>query len=297
MTSVTNTFLNLLNTVLTFLPRIVNAAILLIVGYIIARLIRAGLTKALRAAKFDNVADRAGITRFLRMAGTQLDAARVLAEIVFWWIFLFFIEMALNALELVQITGYINAILGYLPNVFAAVLIVVIGALIANIVADVVRGAAGEAGLSTAPLLATVARWAIVIFAVLTALTQLNVAQNMIFILFAAFVGMVALAGGLAFGLGGVETARGLVSGWGAGKALQPGQRVRIGQQAGTIIRHDLNSTVVDTGDGQLFIPNAELAHQHVTLLDGSGDGHQVPQPAGAPGALQGASSFVPDQP
>ncbi|HLZ22812.1 MAG TPA: mechanosensitive ion channel domain-containing protein [Ktedonobacterales bacterium] len=280
MTSVTDTLLNLLNTVLAFLPRIVNAAILLIVGYIIARLVRTGLTKGLRALHFDRVADRAGITRFLQMAGTQMDAARVLAVVAFWWIFLFFVEMALNALELVQITGYVNAILGYLPNVFAAVLIVVIGALIANIVADVVRGAAGGAGLAAAPLLATAARWAILIFAVLSALTQLNVAPNMIFILFAAFVGMLAIAGGLAFGLGGVDAARGLLSGMSSGSMLQPGQRVQIGQHTGTVLRHDLNTTVVDTGAGQISIPNSELSHERITML--GTDGMQPRQPASA---------------
>ncbi|MGH2514552.1 MAG: mechanosensitive ion channel family protein [Ktedonobacterales bacterium] len=279
MTSVSNTLLNLLNTVLTFLPRIVNAAILLIVGYILARVLRAALTKGLRALHFDTVADRAGITRFLRMAGTQLDAARVLAEVVFWWIFLFFLEMAFNALGLVQITSYINAILAYLPDVFAAVLIVVIGALIANIVADVVRGAAGEAGLSSAPLLAAIARWAIVIFAVLAALTQLNVAQNMIFILFAAFVSMLALAGGLAFGLGGVDTARGLLSGIASGRMLQPGQRVQIGQYTGTVVRHDLNATVVDTETGHISIPNSELSHERITML--GADGSLPHEPAG----------------
>ena len=281
MNSVTGTFLTLLGTVLNFLPRILNAAILLVAGYIIARLVRGILTKGLRALHFDNVADRAGITRFLRLAGTRLDASRVLAEVAFWWIFLFFIEMAFNALQLTQITNYINAILGYLPDVFAAILIVVIGALIANVVADIVRGAAGEAGLAAAPVLAGLARWAIIIFAVLAALTQLNVAQNMIFILFAAAVGMLALAGGLAFGLGGVDAARGLISGYTTGNMLQPGQRVQIGQFSGTVLRHDLNSTIVDTDAGQMSIPNAELARQRITMI--GADGHQQPrQPAGA---------------
>jgi hypothetical protein len=295
MTSVTNTFLNLLNTVLTFLPRIVNAAVLLIAGYIIARIVCAALTKGLRALRFDRIADRAGITRVLHMAGTRLDAARILAEVVFWWILLVFIEMACNALELVQITGYINAILGYLPNVFAAVLIVVIGALIANIVADVVRGAAAEAGLSTAPMLASAVQWAILFFAVLSALTQLNVAQNMIFILFAALVGMLALAGGLAFGLGGVDAARGLLSGISSGRMLQPGQRVRIGQHTGTVVRHDLNTTVVDTEMGQIAIPNAELAHERITML--GADDYQPRQPAEASTNSHYESSLlVPDR-
>jgi len=273
MNSVTGTFLTLLGTVLNFLPRIVNAAILLIVGYFIARLVLGLLTKGLRALHFDNIADRAGITRFLRLAGTQLDAARVLAAVVFWWIFLFFIEMAFNALQLTQITNYINAILGYLPDVFAAILIVVVGALLANLVADIVRGAASEAGLAMAPVLASVARWAIIIFAVLAALTQLNVAQNMIFILFAAAVGMFALAGGLAFGLGSVDAARGMISGYTTGNVLQPGQRVQIGQFSGTVVRHDLSTTIVDTDAGQIAIPNAEFAHQRITML--GSDGYQ----------------------
>ena len=300
LATVTDTFLSLLQTVLTFLPRLVNAALLLLIGFGIAWVIRALLTKGLRALRFDAVADRAGITRMLRAAGTQLDAARVLASVVFWWIFLVFIELAINALGLLQISGFLNAVLDYIPNIIAAILIVVIGALIAAVVADIVRGLASEAGLASAPLLAGIARWAILIFAVLAALTQLNIAQSMIVILFGATMAMLALAGGLAFGLGSVETARGLVSGWAAGRALQPGQRVRIGQHAGTIIRHDLNSTVVDTDDGQIFIPNAELTHLRVTLLDGDGfsNGFQTPRPTGAAATFQQDSdSLVPDRP
>jgi Conserved TM helix/Mechanosensitive ion channel len=263
--------LTLLNEVLLFLPRLLTFAVILIVGYIIARVVRALLTKGLRAVHFDNIATRAGVTRALELAGTHLDAAAVLAEVVFWWIFLVFIEMAVDALGLTQITAFINAVLGYIPNVFVAILILIIGALIANVVADVVKGAAGEAGLTMAPMLAGVARWAILLFAFLAALTQLNVAQNMIFILFAALVGMMALAGGLALGLGGVDTARGLISGWAMGRNLQPGQKVQIAGQMGTVVRHDLNTTVVDTGTGQITIPNSELAHEQITLLGSDG--------------------------
>ena len=272
--------LTLLNEVLLFLPRLLTFAVILIVGYIIARVVRTLLTKGLRAVHFDAIATRAGVTRALELAGTRLDAAAVLAEVVFWWIFLVFFEMAVDALGLTQITAFINAVLGYIPNVFVAILILIVGALLANVVADIVKGAAGEAGLTMAPMLAAVARWAILLFAFLAALTQLNVAQNMIFILFAALVGMLALAGGLALGLGGVDTARGLISGWAMGRNLQPGQKVQIAGQMGTVIRHDLSTTVVDTGTGQITIPNSELAHEQITLL-GSDGRPQTPTPAG----------------
>jgi hypothetical protein len=102
----------------------------------------------------------------------------------------------------------------HIRRLFVAFLIVVVGSLIANVVAGVVRGATAEPGLTTSGLLGTLARWFILLFALLTAVTELDVAQSMIFILFASAAGMVALAGGLAFGLGGRETAAQIVNNW-----------------------------------------------------------------------------------
>jgi mechanosensitive ion channel-like protein len=275
--------LSLLSEVLLFLPRLLTFAVILLVGYIVARIVRDLLTKLLHVVHFDAIADRAGVSRALERAGTRMDAARVLALVVFWWIFLVFIEMAVNSLGLVDVTAFINSVLAYVPNVFVAILILIVGALLANVVAGAVRGAAAEAGLTTAGLLASVARWAVLVFAFLAALTQLNVAQNMIFILFAAMVGMLALAGGLALGLGGVDTARSLLSGWSMGRMLQPGQRVQIRGQAGTVVRHDLSSTVVDTPTGRVSIPNSMLSQEELTILGQGGTPTPTPprEPAG----------------
>jgi small-conductance mechanosensitive channel len=165
---------------------------------------------------------------------------------------------------------FINAILGYIPNIFAAILILIVGAWIANLVAGIVRGAASEAGLTTGGLLSNIARWGILLFAALSALAQLNVAQNMIFILFAGLVAMLAIAGGLAFGLGGVESARSLLASQTMSSMLQPGQQVQIGQQSGKVVRHDMNATVLDTGNGLVSIPNGTLAREQVTVLNSS---------------------------
>src|SRR5579871_4606518 len=169
--SVTDTLLQLLNEVLLFVPRVLSAALILLIGYLIARLVKTVLARGLRAVKFDQIVARAGIDRALQRAGTKLDAAGVLATVVFWWIFLSFIEMAVNTLGLTTITAFVNAVLGYLPNVFVAIVILIGGALLATVAAGVARGAADEAGLSSAGLLAAVARWAILLFAALAALT------------------------------------------------------------------------------------------------------------------------------
>ena len=91
---------------LLFLPRLLTFAVILIVGYIIARIVRTLLTKGLRAVHFDDIANRAGVTRALELAGTRLDAAAVLAVVVFWWIFLVFIELAVNSLGLTESNTY-----------------------------------------------------------------------------------------------------------------------------------------------------------------------------------------------
>lgn len=278
-------FISMLTEVLNFLPRLLTSLVLLLVGYGIARLIRAVATKGLRLLRFDRVADRAGVPGALRAAGIQGDAAKVVAELISWWVFLIFIEMAINALGLTPISTFLNHVLDYIPNIIAAALIIVIGAMIANVVAEMIRGAAGGAGLSTAPLLSAGARWAILIFAFLAALTQLRVATGMIMILFAGTVLMFAIAGGLAIGLGGAETARGLIAGLAMGRLLQPGQRVRIGAESGTVVRHDLNSTIVATENGQLSIPNSALTQERITMLNGAGNGHQSTPPRAKAGA------------
>lgn len=271
--TVGDTLLQLLNEVLLFVPRVVSAAIILLVGYLIARIVKALLLKGLRLLRFDDVANRAGVTRAIEMSGTSLDAAGVIAGVVFWWILLSFIQMAIAALGLTTIAAFITTVLDYIPNVLAAIAILIVGALVANVVAGIIRGAAGAAGLSTAGLLAGLGQWAILLFAGLAALTQLNVAQNMIFILFAGLVAMLALAGGLAFGLGGVDGARSLIAAQTAGSMLQPGQQVQIGRQSGTVVRHDLNSTVLDTEQGLVSIPNGQLTREEVTVLNGKNRG------------------------
>src|ERR687887_1064141 len=212
--SIGDTLLQLLNQVMLYVPKVISAVIILIIGYIIARIVRGLLTKGLRLVHFDQIADRAGITRMIQAAGLRMDAARLLATVVFWWIFLMFIVNALDALALPTITAYLNLLLGYIPRLFVAFLIVVVGALIANVVAGAVRGATAETSPTTSGLLGSLAKWFILLFALLTAVTELDIAQSMIFILFASAIGMVALAGGLAFGLGGRETAAQIVNNW-----------------------------------------------------------------------------------
>jgi len=197
-----------LDIVLVFVPLLLGFLLILLVGYIIAAALSKAVTFLLRKIGFDNLANRVGLTRLEQNMGVRLDPAGVLGKIVFWFIFLVFLVPATNALGLTAVSGILNTMIAYIPNVFVAILVLFLGTLAATFVADIVRGATASANVGNPNLFANVARYAIIGFAALIALEQLQIAPALLNILFTAIIGALAIAFGLAFGLGGQDAAR-----------------------------------------------------------------------------------------
>ncbi len=208
--SVTEALQNLLG----FLPALIGAIIILILGWIIAGILARLIEKILQTVGFERAAQSTGIAGFIEKAGSGWTASKIVAEIVKWFIRLIAIQAAASILGLAQISQVINAILLWLPNLVVAIVIIVIGALLANFVAGIVRGSAVEMGFSTPGLLAGLARYAIIGFAVVAAVNQLGIAPTVVNTLFIGLVATIVLAVGLAFGLGGQQTAAQITSSW-----------------------------------------------------------------------------------
>ncbi len=196
------------------IPAIIGALILLVIGWIIAGILGSLVTKLCRAIHIDRVADRIGVNGFLAKSGTRMTASSVLGEIVKWVIRLVFVEMAAEQLGMPQITILINQILGFIPNIIVALIILGVGAFLGQILSALVRGAMAEAKAGNADMLAKVTYGAIMAFAVIMALNELNVAPVVVNTLFIGLVAALALALGLAFGLGGRDAAAELTNGW-----------------------------------------------------------------------------------
>jgi hypothetical protein len=205
---------NALNDILLFIPRLIGALIILLVGWLIAKAVEALVSKGLRAVRFNEVADRAEIDQFLDRAGVRLDPSAVVGKLAYWFLLLIFVGAAFNAFGLTQVNTIINQIVAYLPNVVVALVVLLVGALLAQFAANLVRGASGTARLGDPGLLAGLARTAVLVFAVLIALNQLQIGAAIVNTLFMAFVGMLALAGALAFGLGGRDVAGRMLENW-----------------------------------------------------------------------------------
>jgi len=202
-------------TFLSFIPAIIGAIIILIVGWIIAGFLGKLVTMVLNRVGFDRAAAKTGISDFMARAGwREGGASRLIGDLVKWFVRLLFLEAAAEAVHLTAITQVLNQIVLFIPNLIVALVVIMIGALIARFVGDLVRGSASEMGFTSPNLLASIARVAIMTFAVIVAVNQVGIAATLINTLFGGIVLALALALGLAFGLGGRETAARMWQGW-----------------------------------------------------------------------------------
>lgn len=199
---------NALDLVLTFIPKLLGFVVILLVGWLIASAMSKAVTFLLRKIGFDRLSERIGLSRLEQRMGVHMDAAGVLGKIVYWFLFLIFLVPAVDVLGLTSVSGILNTLIAYIPNVFVAILVLFLGTLAATFVADIVRGAAASTNIGNASLFASIARFAIIGFAALIALEQLQIAPTLLNELFGGIVAALAIATGLAFGLGGQDTAR-----------------------------------------------------------------------------------------
>jgi len=199
---------------LAAIPRIIGFLVILVIGWLIASALAAAVAALLRAVRFNDLAQRSGITGFVQNMGIRRDAAGVLADIVKWFVRLIVLVVAFDALGLPAVSAVLQQFLLWIPNLVVAVVILVITGLAANALSDLIRGATAQAGFTNPDLLATITRVAVWAFGIVIAVNQIGIAQTLVNTLFMGFVGALALAAGLAFGLGGRDTAGQIVDNW-----------------------------------------------------------------------------------
>jgi hypothetical protein len=226
-------FVSLSNALYTFLaaiPLVIGALLILIVGWIISNVLARVVREVLERAGADRLfAQHAGTVYGSRSAALQ--PSRVAAEIVRWVVRFVFLVAAANALGLPQVSLLLNEVLLWIPNLVVAALILLVAPLIARFLRNVIEVGAGQMGFSNASLLGRLAEAAVIAFAVLIAVNQLGIAADLINILFVGVVAALALAFGLAFGLGGREVAAQLTQEWYAA-SQSAAERVRAATES-----------------------------------------------------------------
>jgi hypothetical protein len=209
--AVQNSLTGALALFLAAIPKIIAFLVILGIGWVIAALVFGGVEAALRRVKFNDMAHRSGLGGFVDRAGVSTDATGFVALTAKWFIRLIALVVAFDALGLPAVSEVLRQLLLWLPNLVVALVVLVLGGLAAAALAGLVRASAQSADVSNPDLLAMVARYATWAFAIVIAVNQIGVASDLVNTLFTAIVAGLALGLGLAFGLGGRDTAAEIV--------------------------------------------------------------------------------------
>jgi len=193
-----------------FLPEFLAALIIFVLGWIVGVLLGRVAEQVIKSLRLDNALKTAGAEDLISRAGFSLDSGRFIGGLVKWFIIIAFLVASLDVLGLTQVNSFLReVVLDYLPQVFVAVFIILVAAVLADVLQHLVSGTAKAAGISSARLLGTITKWSIWIFAVLAALFQLGIAPIFMQTLFTGVVVALSIGFGLAFGLGGQDVAKG----------------------------------------------------------------------------------------
>ncbi|MBI5134491.1 MAG: hypothetical protein HZA81_03885 [Candidatus Taylorbacteria bacterium] len=191
-----------------FLPNLIAAVVIFIIGWIVGALVGKLIAHLIRAIKLDAALEQAGFGNVVKRAGVNLNSGAFVGGLVKWFVIVAFLVAAFDVLGLTQVNMFLQqVVLLYLPQVIVAVLILLVSVVIADVLSRIVASSAKAANVRSANFLGAVTKWAIWIFALLAALVQLGIAVGFIQTLFTGVVVALALAFGLAFGLGGQEAA------------------------------------------------------------------------------------------
>ncbi len=194
--------------IISFIPKLIIALIIFIAGWIIAVALGRLVSQIIKAFKVDRALQAIGAEATLLKAGFKLDSGAFIGGLVKWFFIVVFLVASVDVLGLREVNAFLrDVVLLYLPNVIVAALILVVAAFIADVVKRIVVGSAKAAEVPSATMMGGVAKWAIWVFAILAALYQLGIAGVFAQTIFTGFVAMLAIAGGLAFGLGGKDAA------------------------------------------------------------------------------------------
>ncbi|MCX6702408.1 MAG: hypothetical protein NTW60_00880 [Candidatus Wolfebacteria bacterium] len=207
-----SSLLNIWQGLLSYLPSLLGAIIVLVIGLIVAAVFRTAVDRIIKALRLDSLLRKVGLNEYFERAGIQINSGKFFGLLIYWFLIVVFVLAASDLLNLWGISLFLRDIIGYLPNIIVAVVIMLSAVILAKFLKSLVRASVLSAKLHASKFLGTLTWWSVVIFGLLAALLQLGIATTIINTLITGIIAMMALAGGLAFGLGGKEYAAHLLN-------------------------------------------------------------------------------------
>ncbi|MBD9484130.1 mechanosensitive ion channel [Pseudomonas sp. PDM14] len=251
--------------VASFIPNLFVALILVLLGFVVAKLLDTLLSKLLAKVGLDRLMAGTGLTKILARAGIQVSVSTLIGKIVYWFVLLIFLVSAAESLGLERVSATLDVLALYLPKVFGAALVLLAGVLLAQLVSGLVRGAAEGVGLDYANGLGRIAQGLVIIISISVAIGQLEVKTDLLNNVIAIVLISVGLAVALALGLGSRDIAGQILAGIYVRELYEVGQQVTIDEVVGVIEEIGTVKTILLTEDGELVsVANRALLEQRV---------------------------------
>jgi len=195
-----------------FVPALFGALVILFAGYLLAKVIEKGTQRLLRRMRFNQLLERGGVMQAVERSGSHLNPAKVIANVLFWFVMFAVLLVSANAIGLESLANVFSELVSYIPSVIAAIVIIILGIVLGGFVGGLIMASAG--GLHGGPWLARTGRGGVIVLAVFMALQELGIATDIVTTAFAILFGAVALALALSFGLGNRELAGEVTREW-----------------------------------------------------------------------------------
>ncbi|MCU0490275.1 MAG: mechanosensitive ion channel [Chloroflexaceae bacterium] len=245
--------------ILNFIPNLINGLIILLIGFLIAVVIRWILATVLGRLKLDALVERAGLTRALRSYSIKVPPTRLVAQTIFFFLLLTFLITATNLMGLGAVSRLLEQLLVFLPNIIAALILFLLGGLVAQFVGNLVAAAATASGVTGAARLGTLVQSIITLFVVVLALSQLGVDTAILVTAITIMLAAFGLAVGLGLGLGVRSVVQHILAGYYMRQRLAAGQPIALNDVQGEVGGVGSVNTVVNTAEGNVIIPNTVL--------------------------------------
>ena len=255
-------FSNLMDSIIAAVPKIVMGLLLIAAALLVAKIIEKVLRYALTKIRFDALVGKAGIDRALHRIGIRQELTIQLPRLVYFLVLLLFAKTAVDALGLVAISGAIGAFFGYLPNIIAALILLILGSTVGQFAGQTVAQSAASSGVEFAPALGRLVSGLILFVCAMMAITQLKIDTDIVRIVTSFILGGAALAFGISFGLGTRDIVRNLAAGFYARKILVVGKQLEVAGQQGVLRAITATHVILESEGRDTTISNETFIDQ-----------------------------------
>jgi small-conductance mechanosensitive channel len=255
-------FSHLMDSIIAAVPKIIMGLLLIAAALVVAKIIEKVLRYALTKIRFDALVGKAGIDRALQRIGIRQELTIQLPRLVYFLVLLLFAKTAVDALGLEAISGAIGAFFGYLPNIIAALVLLILGSTVGQFAGQTVAQSAASSGVEFAPALGKLVSGVILFVCAMMAISQLKIDTDIVRIVTSFILGGAALGFGISFGLGTRDIVRNLAAGFYARKILVVGKPLEVAGQQGVLRAITATHVILESGGREMTISNETLMNE-----------------------------------